>query len=53
MDKFRIDGKAKAMVVADSRHNAVRYYHAIQEYIKDNPDITSNIGVLVAFSGEG
>lgn len=50
--QFRIDGKAKAMVVADSRHNAVRYYHAIQEYIKDNPDITSNIGVLVAFSGE-
>lgn len=50
--QFRVDGKAKAMVVADSRHNAVRYYHAIQEYIKDNPDITSNIGVLVAFSGE-
>ncbi|WIF88306.1 type I restriction endonuclease subunit R [Acholeplasma laidlawii] len=50
--QFRINGKAKAMIVADSRHNAVRYYHAIQEYIKDNPDITSNIGVLVAFSGE-
>ena len=50
--QFRIDSKAKAMVVADSRPNAVRYYQAIQEYIKNNPDATSNIGVLVAFSGE-
>lgn len=50
--QFRIDGKAKAMVVADSRANAVRYYQAIKEYIKDNPTETQNIGVLVAFSGE-
>lgn len=50
--QFRIDGKAKAMVIADSRPNAVRYYQAIQEYIKINPGITSQIGVLVAFSGE-
>lgn len=50
--QFRIDGKAKAMVIADSRPNAVRYYQAIQEYIKNNPGITSQIGVLVAFSGE-
>ncbi|MCV2231216.1 DEAD/DEAH box helicase family protein [Acholeplasma manati] len=50
--QFRIDGKAKAMVIADSRPNAVRYYLAIQEYIKNNPNITSSIGVLVAFSGE-
>lgn len=50
--QFRIDGKAKAMVIADSRTNAVRYYKAIQEYIKTNPELTSNIGVLVAFSGE-
>jgi type I restriction enzyme R subunit len=50
--QFRIDGKAKAMVIADSRPNAVRYYQAIQEYIKNNPGITSKIGVLVAFSGE-
>ena len=34
MEQFRIDGKAKAMVIADSRPNAVRYYQAIQEYIK-------------------
>jgi len=50
--RFRIDGKAKAMIVADSRHNAVRYYHAIKEYMKEHPVETQNIGVLVAFSGE-
>ncbi len=50
--QFRIDGKGKAMVVADSRANAVRYYQAIKEYIKNNEKETSNIGVLVAFSGE-
>lgn len=50
--QFRIDGKAKAMVVASSRPNAVRYYLEIQEYIKNNPVETQNIGVLIAFSGE-
>lgn len=50
--QFRIGGKAKAMVVADSRHNAVRYYQEIKEYIKNNPTETQNMGVLVAFSGE-
>lgn len=50
--QFRIDGKAKAMVIADSRPNAVRYYKAIQEYIKTNPELTTQVGVLVAFSGE-
>lgn len=50
--RFRIDGKAKAMVVTDSRPNAVRYYLAILDYIKNNPDSTRGLGVLVAFSGE-
>lgn len=50
--QFRIDGRAKAMVIADSRPNAVRYYQAIKEYIKNNLDNSSRIGVLVAFSGE-
>ena len=31
--RFQIDGKGKAMVVADSRANAVRYYFAIKEYL--------------------
>jgi type I restriction enzyme R subunit len=50
--QFRIDGNAKAMVIADSRPNAVRYYLAIKEYMKENPESTRHIGVLVAFSGE-
>jgi len=39
------------MVVADSRHNAVRYYWAIKDYIKSHPAECHNVGVLVAFSG--
>lgn len=50
--RFRIDGKAKAMVVTDSRPNAVRYYLAILDYIRNNPESTRGLGVLVAFSGE-
>ena len=30
----QIGGKGKAMVVADSRANAVRYYFAIKQYLK-------------------
>lgn len=47
----KINGHAKAMVVADSRHNAVRYYWAIKDYIKSHPAECHNVGVLVAFSG--
>lgn len=47
----KINGHAKAMVVADSRHNAVRYYWAIKEYIKNHLAECHNVGVLVAFSG--
>lgn len=49
--KFKINGKGKAMIVADSRHNAVRYYHAIKEWMKANPDKSKGCNVLVAFSG--
>lgn len=47
----KINGHAKAMVVADSRHNAVRYYWSIKDYIKSHPVECHNVGVLVAFSG--
>jgi type I restriction enzyme R subunit len=45
----KIGGKAKAMVVTDSRKAAVRYKLAIDRYIKDQkyPDLRT----LVAFSG--
>jgi len=48
----KIDGHGKAMVVADSRHNAVRYYFAIKEYIKNHKDTCNGVGLLVAFSGD-
>lgn len=47
----KINGHGKAMVVADSRHNAVRYFWAIKDYIKNHPAECHNVGVLVAFSG--
>ena len=47
----KINGHGKAMIVADSRHNAVRYYWAIKDYIKQHPAECHNVGVLVAFSG--
>lgn len=49
--RFKINGKGKAMIVADSRHNAVRYYFAIKKYIKDHPQECLGTNVLVAFSG--
>jgi type I restriction enzyme R subunit len=39
------------MVIADSRANAVRYYFAIKEYIKNHPQESQGCDVLVAFSG--
>ena len=47
----KINGHGKAMVVADSRHNAVRYFFAIRDYIKNHSAECHNVGVLVAFSG--
>ena len=50
--RFQIGGKGKAMVVADSRANAVRYYLAIKQYLKDHPQESAGCDVMVAFSGE-
>lgn len=50
--RHKINGYGKAMVVADSRHNAVKYYFAIKEYIKSHKEMCAGCDVLVAFSGE-
>lgn len=50
--RYQIDGKGKAMVVADSRANAVRYYLAIKQYIKEHATECAGTDVMVAFSGE-
>lgn len=50
--RWKINGRGKAMVVADSRVNAVKYYFAIKHYIKDYPDNAVGCNALVAFSGE-
>ncbi|WP_069146520.1 type I restriction endonuclease subunit R [Rhodococcus erythropolis] len=47
---WRLDGKAKAMVVTGSRKEAVRYKLAIDRYINDAG--YSGLGTMVAFSGE-
>lgn len=49
--RFQIGGKGKAMIVADSRVNAVRYYFAIKKYLQENAQTTKGSDVLVAFSG--
>lgn len=49
--RFTVDCKGKAMVVADSRKNAVRYYLAIKDYIKEHPETAQGCDVMVAFSG--
>lgn len=50
--RLKINGKGKAMVVADSRANAVRYYLAIKKYIHEHPESCTGCDVMVAFSGE-
>ena len=50
--RYQIGGKGKAMVVADSRANAVRYYLAIKKYIAEHPDECAGSDVMIAFSGE-
>lgn len=49
--RFQIGGRGKAMVIADSRANAVRYYLAIKDYMKAHPEESRGCGVMVAFSG--
>ena len=49
--RMKIDGHGKAMVVCDSRHNAVKFYFAIKEYIKNHQDTCQGVDALVAFSG--
>lgn len=46
----KIGGKAKAMVVTNSRLHAVRYYNEFNKYLKANN--YNNIKALVAFSGK-
>lgn len=50
--RYQIDKKGKAMVVADSRANAVRYYLAIKNYIKEHAAECAGSDVMIAFSGE-
>lgn len=48
--RYKIDGKAKAMVVTASRLHAVRYYYEFAKQIRDKK--LKGLDVLVAFSGE-
>lgn len=50
--RYQIGGKGKAVVVADSRANAVRYYLAIKKYITDHAQQCAGTDVMIAFSGE-
>ncbi|MFO0760172.1 MAG: DEAD/DEAH box helicase family protein [Byssovorax sp.] len=47
--RYKLGGRAKAMLVTSSRLHAVRYKQAFEAYIKEHG--YSDIGVLVAFSG--
>ena len=49
--RFQIGGRGKAMIVADSRANAVRYFFAIKEYMKAHPNESRGCSAMVAFSG--
>lgn len=49
--RFSIHNDGKCMVVADSRANAVRYYLAIKQYLKNHPKESKGCNVLIAFSG--
>ena len=49
--EYRLDGKAKAMVVTSSRAAAVRYKKGFDKYIENHPEYAS-IRSLVAFSGK-
>jgi type I restriction enzyme R subunit len=47
---WRLDGKAKAMVVTSSRRAAVRYKLAFDKYVKEHG--YTDVSALVAFSGD-
>ena len=47
--KYKIGGRAKAMIVTSSRLHAVRYKQAVDKYIKEKE--YKDIKALVAFSG--
>lgn len=49
--RLKIGGHGKAMVICDSRENAVRFYFAIKEYIKNHKQECAGTDALVAFSG--
>lgn len=49
--RMKINGHGKAMVVCDSRHNAVKFYFSIKDYIKNHKDECRGCDALVAFSG--
>lgn len=49
--RLKISGHGKAMVICDSRENAVRFYFAIKEYIKNHRAECQGTDALVAFSG--
>lgn len=57
MDNFlnngrkKINGHGKTMVVCDSRHNALKFYFAIKDYIKNHPMECAGCDAMVAFSG--
>jgi type I restriction enzyme, R subunit len=48
---YRLDGKAKAMVVTSSRAAAVRYKKGFDRYIEKHPE-HAGIRTLIAFSGK-
>ena len=50
--RYQIDRKGKAMVVADSSANAVRYSLDIKQYIAAHPTECAGCGAMIAFSGE-
>lgn len=49
--RLKINGHGKAMVICDSRENAVKFYFAIKEYIKEHKQECQGCDALVAFSG--
>ncbi len=47
--KKKIGGKGKMMVVTASRLAAIRYYHTIKKYLRDNN--YDDVEIMIAFSG--
>jgi type I restriction enzyme, R subunit len=50
--RLKINGHGKAMIVCDSRHNAVKFYFAVKDYLKNHKDECIGCDALVAFSGQ-